>query len=516
MKTPWRIKPLQKDFIEQAVAINQKFLRIGAMVVVVVGLFHMMRAFLFTTMELTTLNDQIYFGFYLFSFVCGVIFLILEYCVKLSLKMRYRMYMISSVLILYCHMTFNIYNLYHRGISSCLVIIIAMAFFCGLTMLKPISTLVNLGCSYLIFLMHLIVVSYWSQIVAFSVVACLCMLIYLNRYRYLCLEITQMKRLDGMRQELTDVKRDFRLSTEQYALIQEKGKYITFEWDIREDWIRFSKEWNEVFGEPEDIPDFSKYINSLRVISDSLKSDLIQCLENVKSGINFQKHELLLPTQSGKSEWFELRVVTQVNTQGVPAFGIGMLSNITDQKQKISQLEQEIHMDLFAGVLNKAAIESYGQRKIKELPNGKILAILILDMDDFKRINDRFGHPVGDYVLKEVAKIMRQKAPVGARVGRIGGDEFIVLFLTDCLEEFCVYARKLIDMVLHIEWNGACIGASCSIGISAADSCEWDYAKLYQTADSALYRAKRKGKHQICCQIENCRQDRVQPECITV
>lgn len=516
MKTPWRIKPLQKDFIEQAVAINQKFLRIGAMVVVVVGLFHMMRAFLFTTMELTTLNDQIYFGFYLFSFVCGVIFLILEYCVKLSLKMRYRMYMISSVLILYCHMTFNIYNLYHRGISSCLVIIIAMAFFCGLTMLKPISTLVNLGCSYLIFLMHLIVVSYWSQIVAFSVVACLCMLIYLNRYRYLCLEITQMKRLDGMRQELTDVKRDFRLSTEQYALIQEKGKYITFEWDIREDWIRFSKEWNEVFGEPEDIPDFSKYINSLRVISDSLKSDLIQCLENVKSGINFQKHELLLPTQSGKSEWFELRVVTQMNTQGVPAFGIGMLSNITDQKQKISQLEQEIHMDLFAGVLNKAAIESYGQRKIKELPNGKILAILILDMDDFKRINDRFGHPVGDYVLKEVAKIMRQKAPVGARVGRIGGDEFIVLFLTDCLEEFCVYARKLIDMVLHIEWNGACIGASCSIGISAADSCEWDYAKLYQTADSALYRAKRKGKHQICCQIENCRQDRVQPECITV
>ncbi len=516
MKTPWRIKPLQKDFIEQAVAINQKFLRIGAMVVVVVGLFHMMRAFLFTTMELTTLNDQIYFGFYLFSFVCGVIFLILEYCVKLSLKMRYRMYMISSVLILYCHMTFNIYNLYHRGISSCLVIIIAMAFFCGLTMLKPISTLVNLGCSYLIFLMHLIVVSYWSQIVAFSVVACLCMLIYLNRYRYLCLEITQMKRLDGMRQELTDVKRDFRLSTEQYALIQEKGKYITFEWDIREDWIRFSKEWNEVFGEPEDIPDFSKYINSLRVISDSLKSDLIQCLENVKSGINFQKYELLLPTQSGKSEWFELRVVTQVNTQGVPAFGIGMLSNITDQKQKISQLEQEIHMDLFAGVLNKAAIESYGQRKIKELPNGKILAILILDMDDFKGINDRFGHPVGDYVLKEVAKIMRQKAPVGARVGRIGGDEFIVLFLTDCLEEFCVYARKLIDMVLHIEWNGACIGASCSIGISAADSCEWDYAKLYQTADSALYRAKRKGKHQICCQIENCRQDRVQPECITV
>lgn len=190
-----------------------------------------------------------------------------------------------------------------------------------------------------------------------------------------------------------------------------------------------------------------------------------------------------------------------------------MLANITDQKQKISQLEKEIHMDLFTGVLNKAAIESYGHRKLKELPEGKILAILILDMDDFKRINDRFGHPMGDYVLKEVAKIMRQKAPVGARAGRIGGDEFIVLFLTDSLEEFCVYARTLVDMVSQIEWNGTCIGASCSIGLSAADSREWDYAKLYEAADKALYQAKREGKHRFCCQIENCQQEGERTAC---
>lgn len=513
MKTPWRIKPLQKDFIEQAVAINQKFLRIGAMVVVVVGLFHMMRAFLFTTMELTTLNNQIHFAFYLFSFVCGVIFLILEYCVKLSLKLRYRIYMFSSIVLLYWHMLFNMYNIYRGQASGCFAIMIAMFFFAGLVMLKPISTLVNLGCSYVIFLIYLGSVSRLNQVVAFSVAACICVLTYLSRYRHLCLEIAQMKMLDEMQQELTDVKRDFRLSTEQYALIQEKGKYITFEWDIREDWIRFSKEWNEVFGEPEDIPDFSKYINSLRVISDSLKSDLIQCLENVKNGINFQKYELLLPTQNGESEWFELCVVTQMNTQGEPVQGIGMLANITDQKQKISQLEKEIHMDLFTGVLNKAAIESYGHRKLKELPEGKILAILILDMDDFKRINDRFGHPMGDYVLKEVAKIMRQKAPVGARAGRIGGDEFIVLFLTDSLEEFCVYARTLVDMVSQIEWNGTCIGASCSIGLSAADSREWDYAKLYEAADKALYQAKREGKHRFCCQIENCQQEGERTAC---
>lgn len=504
--------------MEQTVAANQKILRSGAVIIIVVGLFNIMRVLLFTDAKLATINHQIYVGFYLFYFICSIVFLIFDYCVKASLKLRYRIYMFSSVLLLYCHMLFNMYNIYRKGISSCFVVVIAMAFFCGLIMLKPIGTLVNLGCCYVIFSIYLISIgiSRWSQVLAFAVAACLCALIYLNRYRYLCLEIAQTKMLDEMRQELTDVKRDFRLSTEQYALIQEKGKYITFEWGIREDWIRFSKEWNEIFGEPEDIPNFSKYVNSLSVLSEPLKADLLQCLENVKSGMNFQKYELLLPTKSGKSEWFELRVVTQMNTQGVPALGIGMLTNITDQKQKISQLEQEIHLDLFTGVLNKAAIELYGYRKLKELPEGKILAILILDMDDFKRINDRFGHPVGDYVLKEVATIMRQKAPVDARVGRIGGDEFIVLYLTDRLEEFCVYARQIIDAVSKIKCNGICMNIGCSVGLSAAESREWNYAKLYQAADSALYQAKREGKHRLCCRIENCRQDRAQAECMTI
>ena len=73
---------------------------------------------------------------------------------------------------------------------------------------------------------------------------------------------------------------------------------------------------------------------------------------------------------------------------------------------RINQLEREAKMDLFTGLLNKSAVEYYGARKIKELKAGELLGILILDMDDFKKVNDIYGHPVGDYVLKEVADII--------------------------------------------------------------------------------------------------------------
>lgn len=193
-----------------------------------------------------------------------------------------------------------------------------------------------------------------------------------------------------------------------------------------------------------------------------------------------------------------------MNENGKPSHGIGILSDITEQKETILQLEREIQMDLFTGLLNKTAIEHYGTKKLQNLQKGKILAMLILDMDNFKSINDSFGHPVGDYVLKKVADIMHQKAPVKARVGHIGGDEFAVLLLTDDLSVIKKFAIELIEDISNIRYNGTDVGVSCTIGISAADSDKWTFPMLYKAADDALYKAKSKGKNQIVCEGEYC------------
>lgn len=316
---------------------------------------------------------------------------------------------------------------------------------------------------------------------------------------YLRIELSQARLIDDIQNELTETRKNFRLSLEQYELILEKENYMTFEWNIEKDRIYFSKEWRDWFDESEDIPKFSSYIQERKTLAQDQKELILKCLEDVRKGVIFQKHELFLPLKTGKKGWFDLRVITQMNDRNEPISGIGTLLDITLQKERISKLEQETRMDLFTGLLNKTAIERYGQRKLKELRQGEILAALILDMDDFKGINDNFGHPAGDHVLKEVAGIILKKAPAGARVGRMGGDEFMVLLTTEDLRLLERYAVDLIWEVSQIKWGDADVGASCCIGISAADSDKWTYSRLYQGADNALYQAKRRGRGQICC-----------------
>ncbi len=385
------------------------------------------------------------------------------------------------------------------GAVGNITVITAMAIMFALLIMKPVYALLNLGIHYLIFVLFLYSTFSSGEVINFTITTLLCGLIYFVRYHHLRIELSQARLIDDIQNELTEMRKNFRLSLEQYELILEKENYMTFEWNIEKDRIYFSKEWRDWFDESEDIPKFSSYIQERKTLAQDQKELILKCLEDVRKGVIFQKHELFLPLKTGKKGWFDLRVITQMNDRNEPISGIGTLLDITLQKERISKLEQETRMDLFTGLLNKTAIERYGHRKLKELRQGEILAALILDMDDFKGINDNFGHPAGDHVLKEVAGIILKKAPAGARVGRMGGDEFMVLLTTEDLRLLERYAVDLIWEVSQIKWGDADVGASCCIGISAADSDKWTYSRLYQGADNALYQAKRRGRGQICC-----------------
>ena len=490
----------------KSVSINQMILRAAAFFVVIVELINMVRVLFLSNSGLGTFNNRIYFSFYLVYFISGFAFLLIDFSLKLSAKTRYYIYLISGSVMLLWHTLFNIYDIYRSGAVGNFTIITAMAIFSFLFVVKPVYALVNLGVSYILFSVFLSRNFSSGEVINFSITVLLCALVYFMRYKHLCVELSQAKLINDIQQELSETQRNFRLSIEQYEMIREKGSYVTFEWNVNTDRIRFSEEWTEWFDEPKDIPHFKKFICEFKTVKAKQKEILLQCLEGIKNGVPFQKVELMLPLKTGENAWFDLRVITQTNDRNEPVSGIGILSNITDQKEKMCQLEQEIQMDLFTGLLNKTAIERYGERKLTELKKGEILAALMLDMDDFKDINDHFGHPVGDYVLKEVADVIRKKAPAKSIVGRIGGDEFIVLLLTDSLSAFKSFADELTQEVSHIRWKEKDVGASCSIGISAADSNQWTYSELYKAADDALYQAKRLGKNHTCCEGKYCQE----------
>lgn len=119
-----------------------------------------------------------------------------------------------------------------------------------------------------------------------------------------------------------------------------------------------------------------------------------------------------------------------------------------------------------------------------------------MDIDDFKGINDTYGHGVGDQVLRDIADCLLRLFRTSDIVGRIGGDEFAVFLRnTNTSEDILKRARELIADFRQIPvTEGQYV--SCSLGVVVAENGEKDFKSLYSHADEAMYEAKRKGKNQ--------------------
>ncbi len=502
MNSLFRTNVSKMDVLDKSVAINRTILRAWSAFGAFAQIFNISRLIIFTDSNISTLNSRIYLGFYIFCLVCSIGFLVSDFVFKMSVQTRRKLYMLTGSVYLFWYTFINAFEVYLTGTNerfTNITIITAFIIFSSLLAMKPVYEIINLALSYIIFMIFLSSTSNVTAIINFSFTACLCVIIYIARYKDICFEISQSKMLDDMKSKLEDSQRSLHMSLEQYELIHENGDYITFEWNIKDDCICFSKKIKDYFDYPEFISSFSQQIKNLDSIDEEQKNILIDCIENIKKGVNFQKYELFFPLSTGKSRWFEVRIITQKNSNGEPTIGIGILSDITELKEKITQLEEEIRRDLFTGLLNKTATEYYGERELKNLKNGDLLAMMIIDMDDFKNINDRYGHPAGDHVLKEVANIMRNTAPSGTRIGRIGGDEFIALLVTKDVYKFCNYGNELLSQIPQIRWNDIDLDVNCSIGVAFADSNEYTYFDLYKKTDNALYQAKQVGKKQMKC-----------------
>lgn len=124
-------------------------------------------------------------------------------------------------------------------------------------------------------------------------------------------------------------------------------------------------------------------------------------------------------------------------------------------------------------------------------PRSGEVAVILLDIDDFKRINDIEGHVVGDHVLQRVAKVLQRCLRAGAEVGRFGGEEFVIGFAAP-IERAAVLAEALRRQIQRE------VNVTVSVGVATARNADWEVRKMVGKADQALYQAKHAGKNRVC------------------
>jgi diguanylate cyclase (GGDEF)-like protein/PAS domain S-box-containing protein len=200
----------------------------------------------------------------------------------------------------------------------------------------------------------------------------------------------------------------------------------------------------------------------------------------------------------GKRVWALLSASLVRNVTDEPQYFIIQIQDITDRKYAEHQLIYIAHHDPLTGLLNRAQFhDRFAQALSSVRRNETKLALLYLDLDRFKLINDALGHKIGDLLLQAVSDRLKRSLRTNDILARLGGDEFIVV-LTDIhrIDEVGSIAQKLIDILTQpfsLENNDIVITASIGISIYPEDGN--DSHTLQMNADAAMYLAKERGKN---------------------
>jgi diguanylate cyclase (GGDEF)-like protein len=164
------------------------------------------------------------------------------------------------------------------------------------------------------------------------------------------------------------------------------------------------------------------------------------------------------------------------------------------------QLKEMASTDHLTGLANRRKYEVLFTHEIQRARrSGSPLSVCIMDLDHFKNINDTYGHGAGDEVLRSLAQLMKHKLRPMDVVGRLGGEEFIILLPETNVEQAAIIATRLLDALAatEIDVGKAVIKVTATIGISALLTHDTDFNTIIARADEALYRGKNAGRNRV-------------------
>ncbi|TWT00567.1 diguanylate cyclase [Planomicrobium sp. CPCC 101079] len=200
---------------------------------------------------------------------------------------------------------------------------------------------------------------------------------------------------------------------------------------------------------------------------------------------------------------YQVRISPLENSKG----RLIIFTDITEVKRLQVQLEHQAYFDELTQIYNRRAFLRQAERNFEAAKkNLSPFTVLLVDIDHFKRVNDTYGHDIGDQVLVHVAKVFQKQLTEGEVFARYGGEEFVIA-LDGCTEK---EAEELADgLRMHLALQPLvtekrAISVTLSIGVAAArEEAEESLSRLLNKADKALYEAKQEGRDRVCVYMES-------------
>jgi PAS domain S-box/diguanylate cyclase (GGDEF) domain len=290
----------------------------------------------------------------------------------------------------------------------------------------------------------------------------------------------------------------FRETAERYALAALGANDGLWDWNLKTKHIYFSPRWKAMLGctEEEVGSVVEEWFN--RVHPDDLsrlQGELNAHLEGASP--HFQNEQRVLH-KDGSYRWMLARGIAVPDQDGIPSRMAGSQTDITDQKLAQERLMHEAIHDVLTGLPNRALFmdlldRSLGRAKRKE---DYMFAVLFLDLDRFKVINDSLGHMIGDQLLIAIARRLNSCLRPGDTVARLGGDEFTIMLddVKDLGDATRVAERIQQELTIPFNLSGQEVFISTSIGIALSATGYDRPEDVLRDADTAMYRAKSLGK----------------------
>ncbi len=305
---------------------------------------------------------------------------------------------------------------------------------------------------------------------------------------FLCIlvDITQSKKAqEALRQSL-----------ERHRIIMEQSNDIIFEWDIASDEVTYSGNWQKKFGYEPICRAASRDIPRISHVHPGDLSILSKLFKELAAGVPYAEYEFRIADTNGRYRWYKIRVAAQFDDAGKANKAVGVLMDIDEEKRASQMLREEAQRDGLTRLYNKNMSQKLIEEQLENIGDANA-ALLMIDMDNFKMINDTYGHMFGDTVLQDFADELQKLFRASDIISRIGGDEFLV-FMQDIPEIDVVENRAaMIIEASHrtLRLNDIPHRVSCSIGVAFYPEHGKDFHTLFKCSDLALYSAKAKGKN---------------------